>query len=718
MHELLEYLNEPQRQAVTTTGAPVVVIAGAGSGKTRVITHRVAYLIGAERVAPRNILAVTFTNKASEEMRGRIHKLLGVSELEAWIGTFHATCARLLRREGDRIGYRRDFVIYDESDQRHLVKHCMKRLSLSEREYSPVAILARIGLAKNKMLSPSEFEGSVTDYFDEQVVRVYRLYQDSLRENNAMDFDDLLNNALSVLRDHPDCARRYRSYFRHVLVDEFQDTNRVQYELVRELAGEHRNLCVVGDDDQSIYGWRGANIGNLFDFQRDFPEATTVFLEENYRSTQLILDAANAVIENNRRLKPKRLWTKNEGGERIIWYPAPNEHAEAQYVVEKTLSLMAEHPELRNSDVAVFYRTNAQSRLFEDMLRAADVPYIVVGGLRFYDRKEIRDAVGYLRVIANPADSVSLRRIINTPARGIGKTTLGRAEEFASDRKIQLLEAIGLADEIPGLRADARQSLLSFHEYISNLRLKRDTVSAAHLLEEVIETSGYAQMLRQERTFEAHARLENLGELVSAAVETADRLGDPSLEAFLQTISLRTDIDEWDDCSDAVTLMTLHTAKGLEFPVVFMAGMEEHLFPHANSLGTEEELEEERRLCYVGITRAKNRLIFTSADTRKIRGVTEMQPPSRFLSEIPGELIEGIDSSPYPRQWSDEYSQEIPDYECCQLNVGDLVEHSAFGPGRINTISGSGERLKVAVRFFRDNRQRDLMVKYASLRKK
>ncbi|MBI4832702.1 MAG: UvrD-helicase domain-containing protein, partial [Candidatus Lindowbacteria bacterium] len=588
MHDLLKNLNESQRLAVSTTEGPVVIIAGAGSGKTRAITYRVAYLIGARHVAPRNILAVTFTNKAAEEMRNRIYNLLGVMQLEAWIGTFHAACARMLRRESDRLGYSRDFAIYDESDQLLLIRHCMKKLSLPEREYNPHAILSRISLAKNKLVSPADFDYAASCDFEKQGARVYKLYMEALRENNAMDFDDLLGNALSLLTQFSDCAEKYRSFFRYILVDEFQDTNGAQYKLVRELAKEHRNLCVVGDDDQSIYSWRGANIENPFDLQKDFPEAKIVFLEENYRSTQSILDAANAVISNNSRRKPKKLWTRNKGGEKIAWYPALDERDEAQYIAGQITLVKEENADLKNSDIAVFYRTNAQSRVLEDEFRAAGVPYTIVGNVRFYDRKEIKDALAYLKVLANPSDSISLKRIINTPARGIGKTTLERVDEFCSTNKLSMLEAIGKASDIPRLRADAREGLLKFHEFISRLIQRKDTMATADLINEVMDASGYAQMLMQDPSFEAQSRIENLDGLVSAAAETGDKMGDHSLDTFLQTVSLQTDIDEWDERIDTVTMMTLHMAKGLEFAVVFMAGMEEGLLPHTNTLLTEK----------------------------------------------------------------------------------------------------------------------------------
>jgi len=717
MDNLLKNLNEQQRLAVTTTEGPVVVIAGAGSGKTRVITCRVAYLIGARRVPPRNILAVTFTNKAAGEMRRRILRLLGAIDIESWIGTFHATCAQILRREAGRLGYKSNFAIFDESDQMSLIKHCMKRLSMPQRDYSPSAVLSRIGLAKNDMLSPIRYEEAAVEYFEEEVAKVYKLYQKGLFENNAMDFDDLLGNALKVLVDFPECLEKYRRFFRYILVDEFQDTNRVQYELVRLLAREHRNLCVVGDDDQSIYSWRGANIENLFGFQNDFPEAATVFLEENYRSTQLILDAANAVIENNFRRKPKKLWTRRASGEKIEWYSAMNERAEAQYIVERLRALKAESPELANDDFAVFYRTNAQSRVLEDEFRAAGIPYVIVGSLRFYDRKEIKDALAYLRIIANPSDSVGLKRIINTPARGIGAVTLDKAETFARQQEISLFEAIGRACEIPGLRGKATEKLGAFHGYISGLRERADGLTASELLQEVIETSGYNQMLRQDPTFQAQARIENLDELITAAVEIGESLGDSSLDAFLQNASLHAGIDDWEDSTDVVTLMTLHTAKGLEFSVVFITGLEEELIPHANSIMNEKGLEEERRLCYVGITRARSRLILTSADTRRTRGVTSAHTPSRFIQEIPDELVEPVGMAGEADPRYDEYYQEMPDYEGDRLNVGDIVKHATFGSGKINTVSGGGDKLKVAVRFFRDNKERDLLVKYADLRK-
>ncbi len=717
MLELLKDLNEPQREAVTSTDGPVVVVAGAGSGKTRVITYRVAHLIGAMRVSPRNILAVTFTNKAAGEMRGRIHRLLGATDLESWIGTFHATCAQILRREATRLGYRSNFAIYDESDQMMLVKHCMKKISLPERDFNPRAVLSRISLAKNNMLTPEEFENDAVDYFDEEVTRVYKIYQKGLLENNAMDFDDLLNNALKVMVEHPDCLEKYRKIFRHILVDEFQDTNSVQYELVRILADEHRNLCVVGDDDQSIYSWRGANVENLLDFQNDFPEAAIVFLEENYRSTRLILDAANAVIANNHRRKPKKLWTDRKGGEKLEWFPAFNERDEAHYIVERLASLKAESADLGYCDFAVFYRTNAQSRVLEDEFRTAGIPYTIVGGLGFYERKEIKDALAYIKVIANPSDSVSLKRIINTPLRGIGNATVEKAERFAGEQRIPLLDAIKRASEIPDLRAPAPKNLSGFHDYICGLIAKKDESSAAELIQEVLETSGYAQMLQKDPTFQAQARIENLDELISAAAEMGEVTGERSVEAFLQNASLHAGIDEWDDSTDVVTLMTLHTAKGLEFPVVFIAGLEEGLFPHGNAIAGERGLEEERRLCYVGITRARDRVVLTSADTRRIRGVPAIHSPSRFIGEIPGELLDSIEPSSAASESFDEFYQEMPDYEGGRFHIGDVVKHAAFGSGKIKSVSGSGDGMKVAVRFFRDNRQRDLLVKYAGLQK-
>ncbi len=716
MQNLLKNLNEPQRLAVTTTEGPVRVVAGAGSGKTRVITSRVAYLIGAVRVPPRNILAVTFTNKAAEEMRSRIHRILGTTGLESWIGTFHATCARILRREAERIGYKSNFAIYDESDRLSLVKHCMRKLSLPEREHSPSAVVSRISLAKNNLLSPEDVENAASNYFEETVARVYKLYQRLLVENNAMDFDDLLSNALKVLDEFPDCLRKYQSFFRYVLVDEFQDTNRAQYDFVRLLTEKHRNLCVVGDEDQSIYSWRGANVDNLLDLQSDFPEATTVLLEENYRSTQLILDAANAVIGNNVRRKPKRLWTGKAGGEKVQWFHAPNERLEGRYIAGRLRELKAQC-NLANSDFAVFYRTNAQSRVLEDEFRTAGIPYTVVGSLRFYDRKEIKDTLAYLKVISNPLDGVSLKRIINTPPRGIGSVTIERAESFAESEAVPLFDALGRSDEIPNLRARARENLKMFHEYISRLIVQAGGATAAELIKDVLETSGYAEMLRQDPTFQAVSRLENLDELVTAAIE-AEQGGDSSLDAFLQKASLQTAIDGWNDSTDMAALMTLHTAKGLEFEVVFMAGMEEDLFPHSNTLRSERGLEEERRLCYVGITRAKSRLLLTSADTRHIQGNAVMHTPSRFIDEIPSELVEAIDLfGAAPEAGRDEYYQEMPDYEGSVFSVGDIVRHDAFGSGKINAVIGSGENTKVAVRFFRDNKQRNLLVRFAGLQK-
>lgn len=714
----MQDLNEPQREAVTNTEGPVMVVAGAGSGKTRVITYRVAYLIGARRVRPRNILAVTFTNKAAEEMRNRIYRLLGTGDLEAWISTYHSLCAHLLRREAHRLGYQRNFGIYDESDQLWLVKHCMKDLKIAERDYNPHAVAAHISAAKSAMLNPEGYRRQAGNSFEEQVARVYASYQNALHKSNAMDFDDLLNNLFRILVEFPDCADKYQKLFKYIMVDEFQDTNRVQYEIVRELAKKHRNLCVVGDDDQSIYSWRGANIENLFDLQKDFPEAVTVFLEENYRSTQRILDVANAIIENNYRRKPKQLWTRNEEGERIEWFSVPDEYDEARLIIELIYGVQRDNPELKNNDIAIFYRTNAQSRVIEDQLRSAGIPYVIIGGVRFYDRKEIKDIMAYLKVAANPSDSVGLRRIINTPPRGIGKTTLDRLKDFASREHLYLFEALGRAAEIPNLRSDARQNVLGFRDYLVGLIEKSSRMTAQEFIQEVIETSGYHEMLRQDPSFESQARLENLGELLSAAAEFAEESGDPSLDAFLERAALRTDIDEWDGNRDLITLMTLHMAKGLEFPVVIIAGMEEGLFPHLNSLDSVAGLEEERRLCYVGFTRAKKKIILTSAAIRRIRGTIIPQVPSRFINEIPEELLESHGTPSETSRTDDEYYQEMPDYEGTRFHVGDVVEHSTFGVGRIRSLSGSGDKLKVGVQFFRDNKERDLLVKFASLKKK
>ncbi|RJP22236.1 MAG: ATP-dependent DNA helicase PcrA [Candidatus Abyssobacteria bacterium SURF_5] len=716
MNELMKNLNERQREAVATTDGPLVVIAGAGSGKTRVITYRAAYLIHTHKVFPKNILAVTFTNKAAEEMRNRIRKLLGTAQLQAWVGTFHATCLQLLRRDAHLLGYKRSFIIYDESDQLSLVKHLMKRLNLAQKDYNPNAILARIGLAKNQMIGPEEFETTAVTMFEEKVAQLYRLYDEALKEHNAMDFDDLLNNALTLLLRFPDCANKYRNLFRYIMVDEFQDTNRVQYELVRELAKHHRNLCVVGDDDQSIYSWRGANIENLFDFQKDFPEAKSIFLEENYRSTQRILDAANAVIMNNERRKPKRLWTRKGEGEKIVWFPAPDEHGEAYYIATEIINLKREKPHLKNSDFAVFYRTNAQSRVIEDVFRQSGLPYVVIGSVRFYDRKEIKDVLAFAKVIANPADAVSLRRIINIPPRGIGKATVEKADAFAVEKGITLLQAIERSSEIPGLRTDAVAKLSAFAQYMARLMEKKTQMSTPDFIREIIESSGYLKMLEQDRSFEAQARVENLAELISAAVEFLHS-GKPALEEFIENTSLRTDIDEWDDETDFIPLMTLHSAKGLEFPVVFIAGMEEELFPHLNSMTSQARLEEERRLCYVGLTRAQERIFLTSADLRHIHGMALMHLPSRFIDEIPEEILLSPPKEP-PKYYSPEFAQVADEPDASPFIVGDLIEHATFGTGRIAAVSGRGESMKVAVRFFRDNKQRDLMVRYANLKKK
>ncbi|MDQ7848987.1 MAG: DNA helicase PcrA [Armatimonadota bacterium] len=694
--DLLEQLNPPQRAAVEHGGGPLLILAGAGSGKTRVLAYRIAYLIRVRGARPQQILAVTFTNKAAREMLDRVERLLGGPVARGmWIGTFHHICSRILRRHGERIGIPRNFVIYDTEDQRTLLREVLADLGMEEQRFPPEVVHALIGRAKDEGLGPADYAARAENFFQEAVARAYRGYQASLRQRGALDFDDLLLEALRLFEEAPEVASEYQERFRHILVDEYQDTNRVQYRLVAALAARHRNLCVVGDDDQSIYRWRGADIRNILDFERDYPDATVIKLEQNYRSTKRILAGAWEVIQHNPHRHQKRLWTDNPEGEPIALYEAFDGHDEARFVVE---TIRHHHEEGRAyREMVVLYRTNAQSRLFEEQLLRAGIPYQVVGGVRFYERREVKDILAYLRLAHNPLDMGSLRRVVNVPRRGIGEITLGRLEAFAAQRGMSLLEAMASSEALAELPRAAARAVGDFVGLVERLRDRAARLPASDLIEQTIAESGYREMLEREGTEEAYSRLENLRELVTVAREFAATSGEESLEAFLQHLALITDIDTWQEQADRVSLMTLHSAKGLEFPVVFLAGMEEGLFPHARTIEEEGGLEEERRLCYVGMTRAKERLYITYARQRMVFGAVRPSIPSRFVEEIPRAMLEPATlpapAAAAPGPWPQ------PDREVVAPPVGGWVRHATFGQGRVLEVEGEGARAVVTVRF-------------------
>ena len=642
--DIFEGLNPMQKQAVEHMEGPLLILAGAGSGKTKVLTCRIANLL-AHGVQPYRILAITFTNKAATEMKQRAERMIGAAAKDVWLSTFHSFCARFLRREIEATElYKKNFVIYDTSDSQAVIKDALKQLELDEKQYTPGSLLNAISNAKNQLQGPRTYRKLADGFFQEKVADVYDIYQKKLRDNNALDFDDLLMVSVALLEEHEDIREKYQRRFQYILVDEYQDTNGAQYQLTKILAAGHKNLCVVGDADQSIYGWRGADIRNIMDFENDYPEATTIKLEQNYRSTKTILAAANAVIEHNTDRKKKELWTENPEGEKITTYQAVDERDEAQFIAttmmkQKTIFNVA------YGDMAVLYRTNAQSRILEEGLMAARIPYTMVGGLKFYDRKEIKDVIAYLRVLFNPLDSVSLLRIINVPKRGLGQTTVTKLMEYAAAEDLTLFDVISnpeLLAMIPGLTARVKRPLELFTEFLFNTMAIAGNLSMDDLIERVLEESGYKKELEDDKKPEAKDRLENLKEFVGMAKEFMKSEEQPTLENFLAHISLVSDIDGADLEDDRVTLMTLHAAKGLEFPIVFLAGMEEGVFPHSRTLMDLRQLEEERRTCYVGITRAERKLYLTYARTRMLYGHTNANPPSRFLKEIPEEYLEQL----------------------------------------------------------------------------
>lgn len=734
-------LNPQQAEAVINTEGPMLIMAGAGSGKTKVLTCRVANLLQ-KGVRPYRILAITFTNKAAAEMRERVNNMSGPAAKDVWLFTFHAFCARFLRMEIDKLpGYGGNFAIYDTADSQNLIKQILKEMNLDDKRFQPSGILSRISNAKNALQDAAAFARQAGDFYEQKVADIYIRYEQKLQLNNALDFDDLLMLSIKLLQENKEVREKYQDRFDYLLVDEYQDTNHAQYLLTKFLAAKHRNICVVGDADQSIYGWRGADIQNILDFEKDYPDAKVIKLEQNYRSTQIILDAANAVIENNTGRKPKNLWTENKSGADIIYFQAVDERDEARFVIEQLQNLQrTENKKL--GDMAILYRTNTQSRIFEEMLIKSGISYNMVGGLKFYERKEIKDIIAYLRVIFNPADSLSLLRIINVPKRGIGDASLAKIQAYAAANNVSLFEAVSNAAAIDGLSSRFVSKLDDLAGIIFELMNLASEAPVEDLIDRVLRDTGYLEELENERTPQAQSRIDNLHELISVAQEFAASEEENNLENFLAHVALVSDIDDTELGEDAITLMTLHSSKGLEFPVVFLVGMEEGLFPHARTLMDETEIEEERRLCYVGITRAKEKLFLSSTKMRTIYGNTVTYPPSRFLQEIPARLVKTIkrqerfSALENFKQVSEKYSARpqkpastfnphsfMPQKPAAaaggtgtRFNTGDRVSHSKWGEGMVVSVKDSpdGQEVKVA---FAGAGVRSLLTKYAVLKK-
>jgi DNA helicase-2/ATP-dependent DNA helicase PcrA len=711
LEHLLDDLNSAQREAVTAGDGPLLVLAGAGSGKTRVIAYRIAWLLGQGGVSPRHVLAVTFTNKAAGEMARRVEALLRPVGLDSpLIATFHSVCVRILRQHGRPIGLPGHFTIYDEDDRLALVKECLKEGELADRSFTPSAAVHRISFWKNQMTAVSEALREARGPWEQKAALVYSRYDKRLRETGAVDFDDLLLMVVRLFGEVPEVLAHYRRLWRHLLVDEYQDTNRAQYRIIRLLSEEHRNICVVGDSDQSIYKWRGADIRNILDFEDDYPGTKVVRLEQNYRSTKRILAVAAGVIAHNVQRKDKTLWTENPEGEPARVYRAWDEHEEASFVAQASLGLRGEG--VPWDGIAVFYRTNAQSRVLEDALRRARIPYVIVGGVRFYERKEIKDTLAYLRLIVNPADDVAFRRAIGAPARGIGPTTLARLDEEAARQTRPLL---ALAASPPAdARGKARAALADFAALIGRLAGQRAEMAPPAFMDLVLDQSGYREALRAERSPEAEARLENLEELIAAAEDYTHTDAAPALEGFLDSIALMSDVDELKDADSRVTLMTLHSAKGLEFPVVFLTGLEEGVFPHARSLSDPDEVEEERRLCYVGVTRAKERLVLSWALHRRVHGYG-VGEPSRFLREMPeAQLLPLNAGRPAGVETARPVERYQPEEESWPIRVGARVRHARFGEGLVVGVERDGADTIVTVGFASVGRKR-LSLQYAQL---
>ncbi|HLR15240.1 MAG TPA: DNA helicase PcrA [Bacillota bacterium] len=737
---LLHGLNKEQQQAVQHTEGPLLIMAGAGSGKTRVLTHRIGYLIYEKDVAPHNILAITFTNKAAREMKQRVHDLVGPGSESMWVSTFHSMCVRILRRDIDRIGYDRNFTILDTSDQLTVIRQVLKNLNIDPKQFDPRAMLGAISNAKNELITPEAYRKNQKTYYEKQISEVYEAYQKMLRKNQSLDFDDLIMKTTHLFDRVPEVLAYYQRRFQYIHVDEYQDTNNAQYHLVQQLAAKFQNLCVVGDSDQSIYAWRGANIENILSFEEDYPNARVILLEQNYRSTKHILEAANHVIENNKGRKAKNLWTENDEGNKIICYEGSTERDEAMFIIEEIKSHL-DAGTYQPDDIAILYRTNAQSRAIEDTLLKSNIAYQMIGGMKFYERKEIKDLTAYLRLIANPEDDISFERAVNEPKRGIGATTIERLRAYATEHDISLFETIKEVD-FTGVTPRAAQALANFEELIQSFSQQQEFLTATDMVEQVIERTGYEEALKKEKSIEAQSRIENLEEFITVTREFEKISEDKTLLAFLTDLALIADIDAVDeedpDQQQKITLMTLHSAKGLEFPVVFLIGMEEGLFPHSRSMDHEDDMEEERRLAYVGITRAEKQLYMTHAQMRMIFGRTQFNPVSRFLNELPVHTMEQKEPDKIGRPFSRPINRgmerndvEIPKKRSARITkqhagtgaetkewtVGDKASHAKWGVGTVVRTQGEGEDMELDVAFPAPTGIKRLLAKFAPLTK-
>ena len=762
MQNLIEGLNDKQKEAVLATEGPCLVIAGAGSGKTKVLTHKIAYLLSEKNVKPWNILSITFTNKAANEMKQRVEKLVGEASQEMWLGTFHSICVRILRRFIDRIGFDTTFLIFDSTDQRTLVKECIKSIGLDDKLFTDRSVLSEISNGKNDMLEPKAYQVKYNgDFRKEKIGEVYELYQKKLKENNALDFDDIINYTIKILTENPDVLEYYTEKFKYVLVDEYQDTNKAQFMLVSILASKYGNITVVGDNDQGIYSFRGADITNILNFEKDFPGTKIIKLEQNYRCTGNILKAANAVIKNNENKYDKKLWTENEEGKLPCIYKAEDEYDEASYIV-KQINMLKMEEYLKLSDFVILYRMNSQSRAIEDIFRRENIPYKIIGGLKFYERKEIKDIIAYLRLIFNTSDNLSLKRIINEPKRGIGKTSLDNIQDISDKTGKSMYEIIKYAEQYELNRVKANS--IQFVEVIEELRKQVNQIPISELIKLTLNKTGYVKALENENTIEAESRIQNLEEFLTVAIEFEEQMAENTLAEFLESISLTSDIDNMEESEDTVTLMTLHSAKGLEFPVVFLVGMEEGIFPGYKSIGEIKELEEERRLFYVGITRAMQYLYLTCAKRRTIFGSTSYNQMSRFLKEIPKDLLDGYEEidnednnsfkdSNYGWEYGTNYAGKVKTYkfdnveripevkekvgafqfrtaesflnslnkkasgrqvDITKYKEGQRIYHKKFGEGTINKIEQEGEDYKLDIQFDKVGHKR-LMAKFAEL---
>lgn len=733
MDNLLKGLNKEQQEAVKHTEGPLLIMAGAGSGKTRVLTHRIAYLLGEKDVSPRNVLAITFTNKAAREMKGRVHRLVGAGSEQIWVSTFHSMCVRILRRDIDRIGYSSNFTILDGSDQLSVIKQTLKDLNIDPKKFEPRAMLGAISSAKNELITPEEYSSNVGDFFERQVSQVYARYQKTLQKNQSLDFDDLIMQTIHLFKRVPEVLEYYQRRFQYIHVDEYQDTNHAQYFLVKQLANKYENLCVVGDSDQSIYRWRGADIANILSFEQDYPSSRTIFLEQNYRSTKSILDAANTVIKNNSGRKPKNLWTENDQGKNIHYFQGATEQEEALFITDKIQEITREEGFSQN-DIAVLYRTNAQSRAIESTLTKSFIPYQMVGGQKFYERKEIKDLTAYLRLITNPNDNLSFERVVNEPKRGIGKTSVERLREYAEIHAISFYQAVKEVD-FTGVPKKAANALAEFGKLIQTLSQQQEFLTATDMVEAVLNRTGYEKVLKNERTIESQSRLENLEEFMTVTKDFEETSEDKTLVAFLTDLALIADLDKVNEDADAdeeakITLMTLHAAKGLEFPVVFLIGMEENVFPHSRSMFEDEEMEEERRLAYVGITRAEQQLYMTHAKMRTLYGRTNMNPISRFINEIPEELMDGIEQAREtmfgsieerpknkPLKRRAEKLQQTTGAEGQSWATGDKANHKKWGTGTVVRVQGEGEGMELDIAFPAPTGVKRVLAKFAPISK-